>query len=699
MNRRDFFKASAISSVAIGLGTPLSSKVVNEQLKVAGNKRHIIDPVIPFRFYFDEKDKMFSQMIEMKEKYGLRKFLLTAPMDEIKLQGYPPNEVYQEIGQQVLFVKEKLKPYDIQIGWWCAPTLRSGPDGPFQYITDLSGAVADSTPCPMDPGFKEDFSENVATVARIARPFRIQFEDDYELSWQPPNVRFGCFCPLHMAEFSKRENRKYTREELIEIFKEVTPESIRLRKAWAKLSKETLVDFATTVREKIDKIDPTISITLCQAGCSDIDGDFIEEVTRAFAGNTRPSVRLYGSSYANDDLLSLPGMLFHALYSKQHLPIDFECLHETDSYPHTRYFTSANMMKCMLTVIFSYGFDDTLFYATQYLDNPLEDRGYVEMYKNEVNRLSVLKEEVRDCEVAGCEIIYDPAAHVINPHGGVYSSYSNAWVSVAGRFGIPYTSRKSKVKLISGNITEMMSDSEIRSLLSEGVFLDGTAAEYLYKRGYGKLLGVESVERGTDANFCSEAIRHPEKYKNIQGKLMYNLIFAPAGAEGGAFFRIKPMNKAEVITDFLDPNKKPVIPGMITFENDLGGRIAILSFDLSRNASSSIYNYKKKELIRQTIDWLGKKQLPVCIVGHPNIFCVFNKANNNKYGIVTVINLTADCLDSVDIAVDDEWINAKVEILRENGKWESLKTAKRKVKGINTSLATLSPVVLKLIKE
>jgi hypothetical protein len=184
-------------------------------------------------------------MLEMKQRFGLRRFLLTAPMDYVRLTGYPSSQVYQNIGEEVLYVRNQLASHDIEVGWWCAPSLRSGAGAPFQYIVDLSGAISKISLCPMDPNFMEDFSNNVATVVKISKPFMVQFEDDYELSHQPPEVNFGCFCPVHLAEFSRRQNKHYTREELANLFKEVSPESIKLRRAWAELSRDSLVNLAS----------------------------------------------------------------------------------------------------------------------------------------------------------------------------------------------------------------------------------------------------------------------------------------------------------------------------------------------------------------------------------------------------------------------------------------------------------------------
>lgn len=672
----------------------------------ATTKKSDIDPIVPFRFFFEEEEKMIAQMVDMKEKYSLRRFLLVAPTDEIKLQGYPSHELFEDLGKQILSVKNRLKQHDIEIGWWCAPSLRMGPDAPFQYITDITGVVANSTPCPLDPNFKKDFSEKIGIVAKIANPFKIQFEDDFEISWHPFHASFGCFCPLHLAKFSELQGKNYTREELKSIFRNVNPTSMQLRKAWSEMAKNTLVDFAAAIRAKVDEANPSISITLCQSGAADFDGNFTEDVTQALAGSTQPSVRLYGAGYSVDKLTSIPELLFHALYCKQHLPNNFELLHESDTYPHNRYFTSANMMKSLLTGALSIGLDDFLFYVTQYLDNPLEEKAYAAMYKEEIDRLSVLKENVKNNEIVGCEILYHPMAHITNaykseePHALWNTIYNNAWVPIVGRYGIPYTSKNGNVKLVSGNILEMMSDDEIRELLKGALFLDGVAAKSLYNRGFGELIGVKDIQLGTKANFCFEGIRNPKQY-NIEGKLMYNLIFAPAGSEiGGGFYQIKPMETVEVITDFLDPYKQPVIPGLISFENKLGGRIAITSFDLSNNESSTIFNYRKKELIRQTIHWLGKEQLPVCVLNQPNLFCIFSQSEQKEYGILTLFNMTADIHDSVEVALADEWTDVKVEVLQKDGKWEIVKLVDRKnIKEIQTLIAPLSPVIIKLTKS
>jgi hypothetical protein len=181
---------------------------------------------------------------------------------------------------------------------------------------------------------------------------------------------------------------------------------------------------------------------------------------------------------------------------------------------------------------------------------------------------------------------------------------------------------------------------------------------------------------------------------------MYNLIFAPAGSEGGSFYVLKPSDKTEIITDFLDAGEKPVIPGMIRFENKLGGRVAITAFDLNGNRSSTVFNYKKKELVRQTIEWLGNQQLPVFVKDLPNIFCIFNRSDSGNHAVVTLMSLGSDPFSSFSIDVAPEWLKSSIELLDGKGKWQKLVVETMgRTKKINVTLTLMTPVILKFTNQ
>jgi len=678
MKRRDFIATAAAGSYFY----PMKG-LFQEFRHTESHGEDLINPIIPISIYPDFEKEIKMDMINLKKCFGFRRFLIVGPSKEYRYTGFPEKQVFTDIGKTVLNFKKELSKYDIEVGWWCTTTIRIG-KGKFQSIVRANGTFAEEACCPLDSEYRNTFSEYVSSVVEIARPFMVNFEDDYHLSG-------GCYCPLHLTEFAKKEGKNYTREELQAIFQDNTPESYRILKSWGELSRDSLAGLAASVRKKVDAIAPDTRLCLCQSGASEREGNFTEAVAKAFAGKTRPMVRVYGSSYFSDDPLNLPGAIFNPLYQRQHLPDDFELIHESDSFPHTRFFMSSSKLKSFMTAAFVYGLDGTLFYTTQYLERPLEEEGYSEMYLKESARFSALKDAAHECIVEGCEIFRKPAT-------------SSNWVNIMGRHGIPYTSSGGKVKLVSGNIVEQMNDAEIRELLSGSVFLDGYAALLLFRKGYGDLTGAEiSSREDTLLPPFYEGICKPENFPAIQNRLMYNYAWAFNKENKDCFYEIKALNGAEILSQFLNSRNEPFYPAMIRYENKLGGRVAVMSYNLNDNyintRSISMFNYSKKELMRQTIEWLGKEPLPVFVKNIPNVFCIFSRSKKDNYAIIAVTGLNSDTYNSFSLDVADEWADSYVQSLTEKGIWQTIKIKKQdRTFTINEKLAVMTPVVLKLKK-
>ena len=349
---------------------------------------------------------------------------------------------------------------------------------------------------------------------------------------------------------------------------------------------------------------------------------------------------------------------------------------------------SGSKLKSLITSAYAYGLDESLLYVNQYLENPLEEEGYCKMFLKESKRFAALKIAVKKCHIDGCEIFRKPGT-------------SSNWVHITGRLGIPHTSTGGAVKLVSGDIVEHMTKEEIERLLQGSVFLDGHAAYLLSNRGFSKLIGAEvSTREETLLPPFYEGIRNPENFANINNRLMYNYTWAFNSRNRDAFYQIKSLNGAEIITDFLNTRNQPLYPAMIHFENDLGGRVAVMAFNLNDSyvfsRSISIFNYVKKELLRQTIEWLGSEPLPVFVKQMPNAFCIFSRSESNDYAVVVITNLSSDTFDSLSLDIAPEWINSIFEILNSNGEWEvqSVETDGRTIK-FNTPLSIMNPVILK----
>lgn len=689
LSRRSFIQKTAGSTVAMSIppiAFPLKSDESSKDRhteNVSAANAPMLDPLIPFNYFPDLADQMIGYIKEMRSRYGFRRFILTAPSKEFRYTGFPDRSVFEAIGRDIVSVKKALAGVDVEIGWWCVTTIRIG-KGPFQSIVRMNGSIANEACCPLDKNYQKTFSEHVATVVRIARPFWINFEDDYHLNG-------GCFCPLHLEEFARRQGKYYPREVLQELFNSNRPERFKLLEAWGKLSRESLAELAASVRNAVDEIAPETRLCLCQSGASEREGNFTEIVTKAFAGKTRPAVRVRGASYFSDTPQDIPLSIFSTLWDRQTLPADFELIHESDTFPHTRFFISSSKLKTMMTAVLAYGLDDSLFYATQYLENPLEERGYCEMFLAEAKRFATLRSVAKKSRVEGCEIFRRPGT-------------SSNWTLLTGRMGIPHTASGGKVKLVAGTVLEQLSDAEIRQLLSGHVFLDGQAASVLTKMGYSDLIGADVFTReDTVLPPFFEGVRHPDSYRDIQNRLMYNYVWA-FGKSRDAFFQIRPHDGAEVLTDFLDSSNKPSFPGLIRFKNKAGGRVAVMSFNLddsyTNSRSISLFNYSKKVLLRETIEWLADEPLPVFVEKLPNVFCIFTRAEANDYAVVVLSNLCSDTFESIPLALAPEWRRGKCDILSQSGDWRPAKTT---VKGdlitVDARLGLMDPVILRFSKR
>ena len=464
-------------------------------------KDYSFDPIVPFMFIKDKKEIMIEAMRKLNREAGLRRFILVFPAWDGEAKEATVLHAFEAFGDLLGEVGRRLAADGIEVGWWCAPSLSIDPlpsagKAPVQKIVGVDGAVSKGGYCPLDERLIASMGMYMQAVVKRGRPPYIFFEDDYEMS-NHDVVRFGCFCPLHMKRFSELVGKEVSREELAMLFRLGGEQAVEYRKVWAGLMKDSLVELASSMRKAVDEIAPETRMALCQPYVCDLDGNLTEDVAKALAGGTKPLVRLFGSDYSSDQADHFASLTFHMLHSKQTLGDEFELIHESDPFPHSRFFFSAAKLRALISLSLFYGFDGSLSYVTQYTDGPLEDEGYFRMIARNRAFFTEMKRSVEGFRMAGPHVLYRPHAHAHRPVVGNQTpvQVTSAWAAVLGKMGIPYTARAGKgPAMICGEDILDLSDAELRELLGTGAFLDGLAAMYACRRGYGDLLGVEVTE-------------------------------------------------------------------------------------------------------------------------------------------------------------------------------------------------------------
>lgn len=616
-----------------------------------------------------DTENLIRSIKDLHEKAGFTKFALSGPTKGWRSVGYPPQEYFLQLAAKIVRFREVLEPCGIQCAWWHILTLKSGPT-PWRRIINIDGIPAPFSSCPLDPGFRQRFAADVALVAEKARPYMIVFEDDFGI-----NCHNGpaCFCDLHLAEFAQRCGTRYSREELREKFAVQSEESLALRRVWAELCKDSLAGLAAQVREQVDRLTPEIPMGSMQPGCADLDGDSTAAVAAAFAGKRhRPFVRLYGSSYGNDDAPSLPENIFHAFYGKQHLPENFVIYHESDTYPHNRFCMSAGKIKSLMSSAYSYAFDGSTFQVRQHLDDSNEEKGYYEMFAREQKRFQAIQSMAKNCAIAGCGLFYDPF------RGSFCKGAYPGWLRVLAHFGIPFTTLESKVNFLSGTQPDALSDEKIQELLRKGLILDGEAANLLCERGFSEDLGVKvlppSAATGKLRDLEGREIIRNQWVLPGQGRRMnWYDTFSPGG--NGVLFQLLPNSPAcEMITDLVNFQEENQGVGMTRFENRHKGRVVILAMTCSGNLSSSLFNYRRQRLLQQLIAWAGAEDL-VFVKERAKTFCIQNQplpsVQDRIRGVLTFINLCSDPFDSLQVSLPEKWRNrSQVKFLDIDGNWK-----------------------------
>jgi hypothetical protein len=291
------------------------------------------------------------------------------------------------------------------------------------------------------------------------------------------------------------------------------------------------------------------------------------------------------------------------------------------------------------------------------------------MYARCVKRWRTLQESLRGGTLAGLQIPYQQKFEELFARpswepGGALSGL-RSWARLLGRFGFPYTTLPQRVKVLTRAFVDGMSDAELLEILSSAALLDAGAAVAAAERGMGELLGVRAI-LGETIPAVEELILPAAGISATHGKLMYNFAYAPSGSEAAQYARIE-LTGAEALTLYRGPNQQVLHPGLTRFVNARGGRVAVLGCS-SANASSNLFNHRRKAIFMELFEWLNGEPIDITVVEAPNAWCLVNK--NAERLIVMLANLSPDEIILPKFKVAPRWQTSNVEELDENGNWQ-----------------------------
>lgn len=507
----------------------------------------------------------------------------------------------------------------------------------FTYIRGVDGKGDRYGLCPLDEKFFDAYKQGAEAFARL-NPDIIMIDDDLRLNNR--NYYMGCFCKYHLEAYYQMIGEEIPVAELEK--KIFSGGKNKYRTAYMQLSAKTLLDFAKKLRAAVDAINPNIRMGACAVLENwDYCGTDMIELSKAFAGNTKPFVRTIGAAYWPDKLSNV--IEDTRLQAKWCRDNDIEVFSEGDVYPRPRYRCSSKRVELYdMALRIDGGCDGILKYMFDYNTGPLYETGYIDRHiKNEG-----LRDELQSI-FAGKKPVGVHSFNVMHkienwdlpeqPEPKIalrlIAAYKNVSQNILALNSIPSTVEKGEYPmLLSGENAKYVTEED----LANGAILDAPAAKILTDRGID--VGFVSCE---DANYSSEYFIAPNEVIN--------------GIQNCGVKKLVCSEKATVLSTYLPDNT----PASYLYENEKGLRVCVIAADFYRLSFCPCFynNYHRQQQLFEAIEYIGRKKFPAVCLKNP---CLYTMASKDEEAMsVALFNIFDDEILKPEIRLDREYSSIK----------------------------------------
>ena len=123
-----------------------------------------------------------------------------------------------------------------------------------------------------------------------------------------------------------------------------------------------------------------------------------------------------------------------------------------------------------------------------------------------------------------------------------------------------------------------------------------------------------------------------------------------AGAPHGKWLRLNNIsNDATIITEGRDFRNGLITPTMTYFENELGGKVAVMSLTVKDNQSQALFNHRRQRLLQRVVERMAD-EYPF-VKNAPEVYNIFltPREPGDMLALLNLINLSEDDAENVAI--------------------------------------------------
>jgi hypothetical protein len=522
--------------------------------------------------------------------------------------------------------------------------------GDYTNVTDIEGNISRGSFCPNDPRL-QNYIKQVYEYLANAHPDFIWIDDDVRLFGHMP-IRETCFCDRCLEIFAKESGKPWTRPSLNTAFNTgSTAEKMNLRKLWLQHNRDTLSRLFELIETTVHGLNPTMPLGF-MTGDRFFEGYDFDHWADVLAGPNRIEVlwRPGGGYYTDHPLPEMVAKSHDIGRQVAFLPDIVRSIQsEIENFPYQRLKKAAHITALEAASHQAAGCTGAAFNVLSMYDEPLTE------YEPLVGKLHRTRP------------FYDLLARAFGrtQPRGIYTGWNKdsavtgnlfdrKWFdtdfwNLGGRFayelyeiGLPaaYRLEQADATVLCEDNVAALSEREIHTIFSSGVYLDAKALVRLNDMGYGELTGF-TVDKFIDADCIEQLLDHP-----------LNRPYAGRKRDGRQSFwkssagLLIPKNQnARPLSRLIDYAEKEVGPcGSGIFENKLGGRVCVAGY----YPWLFLQNLSKSSQMKSIFRWLAKETLPAFIASFHKINLWAREPEKGRLA-VALINASIDPGENIEI--------------------------------------------------
>jgi len=489
--------------------------------------------------------------------------------------------------------------------------LANSLSGESTRMTDVSGQVCRGSFCPNDERHRAYVAQMYEAIAG-AEPDYIWLDDDIRI-WGHMPIAACCFCETCVERFGTRVGQSFTRDSLREALSSgPVQDKLRLRRAYLQHNRDTISELFRLIEKTVHAVAPGLPLGF-MTGDRFYEGYDFDTWADVLAGPERSAVmwRPGGGTYTDDRLAGITDKAHDIGRQTAFLPAHVRCVEsEIESFPYQRLQKSAHATALEAAAYIAGGCTGTAFNVLSMYDEPLDEyEPLVARLREARPFLDLLARTLGRAPSVGIHSGWVKDTYAAqNPDGGWFGGpgaprhCNEIWAT-----GLPaaYAAAHAPVTALSGDQILALTDDEIRSVLSQGVYLDGPALNRLNELGYGALTGFETVE-----------VRHEDCIEEMTDHPL-NGVFSGRRRNGRqsfwkcpTFFLQPTANGTETLSHCVDYTYHETAPCCLgVYENGEGGRVCVAGY----YPWEQLQNLSKSTQMKAIMRWLSKDALPAYV--------------------------------------------------------------------------------------